>query len=175
MLRLSLAGLCTLCLMSSPVLADSDGTDIARVDVGFLTCTLSESADTQASAEAAPGGQSRDMVCSYKLVRGGGEEVYLGTVQGVGDAQRLFSTKVVMWAVRTTGKVDLSPGLLEQTYTAEPTGPKPAQPPPLIGDTNKSVILQSLAETKIGASQDSAPQISAVILAVTLKLKSAPA
>jgi len=139
-----------------------------QVDIGVLTCTMAEGGDAPA-ANATAAASERDIVCSFQL-KNGGDETYVGRVQGVslsGDGKA-----ALLWTVSGAVATQSGPGLLQQTYAADPAAPKD-QTPALIGDLNSEIILQSMADKKEGESSQSekSPASGFVVIRVELKLK----
>lgn len=138
-------------------------------EVGILTCTLADRGETPAGDPRA-GGQLRDALCTFKL-KSGAEETYVGRIEGVSiTADRQAA---LLWLVKMSLDAAAEPGLLQQSYAAEPS--KPAdQKPPLIGETNAAIVLHFMADKDEGsasAAQKPGPS-GFVILSVELKLKS---
>jgi hypothetical protein len=68
-----------------------------------------------------------------------------------------------------------SPGLLQQVYAADPAA-NPGRPPALIGEANRSLVLQPFADSQSPALIEGEPQTAAaVVVVVSLILRSAPA
>jgi hypothetical protein len=67
-----------------------------------------------------------------------------------------------------------SPGLLQQVYAAD-LAANPSHSPPLIGETNVWVALQTLADEQAPAAADKKPLTVAMVVLITLTLKSTPA
>jgi len=140
------------------------------VEVGVLTCSLfaSDPAATGAGVEV----QERDILCSFRL-KSGTEETYTGKLRGVGVSAEYKGT--LLWLVNSLPTVMPSPpGLLQQSYAADPKAPAD-EIPALIGETNSDIVLQSMAdkdEEGTGAPEKSKPRDFAV-LGVALKLRSA--
>jgi hypothetical protein len=96
----------------------------------------------------------------------GAEEVYVGTMQGVGGRG------AVMLAVKAPASTAILPGLLQQSYATD-AGPGGAAPP-LVGERNRSIILQPLAEEE-GRVAAGKTQPESLIISVELTLRSTPA
>jgi hypothetical protein len=140
--------------------------DEALAELGILTCSL-------VGTEDAPGAQSRDMLCRFRPGRRGNEETYAGSVQSIGQARTLYRMGTLMLAVRGPASTKIVPGLLQQTYSAEGS-PANAAAAPLIGKTNRAIILQPLLEEggRVAAGKT---RPDATIITVELRLKSSPA
>jgi len=139
-----------------------------KVDIGVLTCTMAEGGDAPA-ANATAAASERDIVCAFQL-KNGGEETYVGRVQGVslsGDGRA-----ALLWTVTGVAATPTGPGLLQQSYAADPAAPRD-QTPALIGEVNSDIILQSMADTKEGNTSQSEkpPPTGFVVIGVELKLK----
>jgi len=87
------------------------------------------------------------MVCVYRPANSGPEEVYRGDVQIIGQDNDLLAGRAIIWIVKGTPTTMRSPGMLQQTYAADASA-APGQAPPLIGETNSSIILQTMADTR---------------------------
>lgn len=163
------AALTALALLSSPASAQE-----VRMEIGLLTCSLAESGEAQVEGELAPIGQGWDMLCSFRPSRSGPEETYTGTLQSVGEQQQLTARGVMMWVVKGAPAPESSPGLLQQTYSADVAGAA-VQASMMVGDADRSIVLHSLAEA--GAAPPSTPKArpSSMILTIALKLRSSPA
>lgn len=145
-----------------------------RTEIGLLTCSVAESGgEAPAEGEQAPMGQGWDLLCSFRPSRNSPEEVYTGTLQTVGEQQQLAARGVMMWVVKGTTGPEPSPGQLQQTYSADVAGP-PTQAAMLVGDADRTIALQSLAETGAAPSAGRGRR-SSMILTVDLKLRSSPA
>jgi hypothetical protein len=62
---------------------------------------------------------------------------------------------------------------LQQVYAAD-LAANPGHAPPLIGETNVSIVLQTMADAQLAASQKPPATVARIVL-VTLILKSTPA
>lgn len=140
----------------------------AMAVVGTLTCGLGAESKTGDANLAA---QGREVLCRFQPGEQGPEEFYSGTVQGVGKADTLFSKGAVILSVRAP-MPHAAPGMLQQTYSAD-ASPKGAAPP-LVGDRDKSIILQPLNE-EAGRVSSGKVRPDALIVLLELKLKSSAA
>jgi len=146
-----------------------------RAQIGLLTCGLTKSEDVQSGADAAPLRQTRELLCAFRPTNGGPEEIYSGTLQSVGLEKELSEKRAMIWVVKGTRETVGSPGLLQQVYAAD-VAANPGYSPPLIGESNMSIVLQTLADEQAPASADKKQQITiAVVVLITLRLKSTPA
>jgi hypothetical protein len=146
-----------------------------HAEIGFLTCTIGGPAESPPAGDATMGGQARDLLCAFNPARSSNQETYVGMLQSVGDQDELLARGVLMWLVKATAATALSPGLLEQTYAVETAGTASAASP-LIGETNRAIVLQSMNEKEGAATAGKQAQPRAgLILNVVLKLRSASA
>jgi hypothetical protein len=142
-----------------------------RFNIGFLTCDMAESAGPPTAQETLAAPQGRDMLCSFRAFAGGPEETYVGTIQSIGD---VAEKRALIWIVKASSGTELSPGLLQQTYAADTVAPGQTSVP-LVGDTNRSLVLQSMAETHVEAAKENEARVPAAVIAVVaLKLRSTP-
>jgi len=139
-------------------------------EIGVLTCTLAQPGDAPASDTPAVRGQMRDVLCSFQPKKGG-EETYVGRVQGVSISPDAKAT--VMWLVKGPTGAGSDVGFLEQAYATDPKA-SAEQMAPMIGEKDASVVLHSMSDKQEGSA--SAPQKASptgfVIIGVELKLKS---
>jgi hypothetical protein len=143
-------------------------------DIGILTCALAESTEPGAPVdESAAAQQARDMQCWFRPFREGPEETYLGIVRGAGQVRELFRKRVMIWIVKGTPTTRASPGLLQQTYAADPRA-APGHAPPLIGEMRSDIVLQPFADGKPPAPDNKVLPLDAIITAAELILKSSP-
>ena len=141
-------------------------------EIGFLTCSLSDRRGEDQSEAAIE--QRRHMLCSFAPSAGGADETYSGTYQSVGRDQQLLDKGTMIWMVRGTAATEMSPGLLQQTYAADPAAAS-VELAPLLGETNKAIILQALIHSEqqdaIG-KQASAANVTIVFVALKLRSSS---
>jgi len=135
--------------------------------LGTLTCSLT------GAGESASTGIGRDMICQFQPGQHGAEEVYSGSVQGVGKADLLFGTGAVLLSIKGPASTEMAPGVLTQTYAVD-AGASGSAPAPLVGEKNKLIVLQPLAEQE-GRVAAGKTQPDAVIIRVELTLQSTPA
>ena len=135
--------------------------------LGTLTCSLT------GAGEGGSTGIGREMICQFQPGHRGAEEVYTGSVQGVGKADLLFGRGAVLLSIKGPASMDMGPGMLSQTYAVD-AGASGGAPAPLIGETNKLIVLQPLAEQE-GRVAAGKTQPDAVIIRVELTLQSTPA
>lgn len=141
--------------------------DDPMTTIGTLTCNLTGEGDGASS------GVGRDMICRFQPGRHGPEEVYTGSVQGVGKADLLFGKGAVLLSVKAPRSTEIAPGLLAQSYAVDAAASGSALAP-LIGDKKKLIVLQPQMEQEGRVAQGKS-QPEAVIIVVELKLQSTPA
>jgi hypothetical protein len=163
MRRTSLAAMAVLCCVCAAAAETAD------VEIGVLSCTLAVPSENPAGGTTS-GGQTRDALCIFKL-KSGAEETYAGKVEGVSiTADR---PGALLWLVKWTSAAAVEPGLLQQSYAADPA--KPAdQKPPLIGEANADVVLHFMADKREGSASapEKPPPTGYVVRGVELELKS---
>jgi hypothetical protein len=148
----------------------------ARIEVGLLTCGITRNEEAQSGAEvAAPLRRTWNLQCAFRPANGGPEETYTGTLQSVGVQKELSEKRALIWIVKGALGAKASPGLLQQVYAAD-VAANPPRSPPLTGDADTSLVLETLADEHVATPSDRKRQISsATIVLVSLILKSAPA
>lgn len=148
----------------------------ARTEMGLLTCGITRSEQTRSGAEVvAPLRRTWDLQCAFRPANGGPEETYTGTLQSVGAQKELSEKRVLIWIVKGGRGAKASPGLLQQVYAAD-VAANPAHSPPLTGEADTSLVLETLADEHEATPSHSKRQItSAMIVLVNLILKSARA
>jgi hypothetical protein len=137
-----------------------------QLEIGVLTCSLAGSDD---SGGMTSGPEIRRMVCVFRPANGGPEEVYRGAVQIIGQDQDLLGGRAIIWIVKGTPTTMRSPGMLQQAYAADASA-APGHAPPLIGETNSSIILQTMADTPPLADRGKQPAVASTIVLVALTL-----
>ncbi len=146
-----------------------------RMEIGLLTCGLIKSEGTQGAAEAvAPLRQTWELDCSFRPTNGGPEETYTGTLESVGLEKELSERRAMIWIVKRAGETTGSTGQLQQAYAAD-VAAKPGHSPPLIGEANGSLVLETLADAGVAVTIDEKRITTAMIVVVNVVLKSAPA
>jgi hypothetical protein len=75
----------------------------------------------------------------------------------------------MIWIVKAPPAKQRSTGLLQQLYSADRSAPPPHQPP-LIGDTNSEIVLQTLTDPQApnGAGKRSDGEVIIVLIALKL-------
>ena len=150
-------------------------TQATRTDIGVLTCGLIYIEQSPGGADAGALRQTRDMLCAFRPTNSGPEEIYTGTLESIGLEKELSENRAMIWIVRGLRGTVWSPGLLEQIYAAD-LAVNPGHSPPLSGETDVSIVLQTMADPKMPASADKRQQATiAMVVLVTLRLKSTPA
>ena len=137
------------------------------IELGTLTCSL------MGLREGATSGIGRDVICQFQPGDAGPEEVYVGSLQGVGRADLLFGKGAMLLSVKAPASVTATPGMLSQSYGAA-AGASGSTPAPLVGEKNKQIVLQPLIE-EVGRVAEGKTQPDAVIILVELTLRSIPA
>ena len=150
--------------MRTSYFARSQQTQLSNL--GFLTCSLPEVVENQEETVAGPRRQTRDMLCAFKP-----EETYSGTFQSVGRDQRGSVSWVMIWHVKGIRSMLGTPGFLQQIYFVDPAA-APGRATPLIGETNSSIVLETLAEDQEQTGANERRPIISVLVA--LRLKSTP-
>jgi len=142
-------------------------------DIGVLTCDLVDAGEAPGGTEtAAPQRQLREMRCAFRPGNLGPEETYAGTLQSLVEDPSLADGRAMMWIVKGSSATKELAGLLQQTYVADPAAPA-GQVPALIGESDSSIILQPMADSRVLAAADRRqPPAGALIVMVALKLKS---
>jgi hypothetical protein len=117
----------------------------ARVDIGLLICGLGESAESGGDALTR---ETNKMLCVFRPSNNGPEEVYACAFQTIGS-QELSHDRAMIWVVKASLATQRSTGFLQQLYSADRSAPPP-HPPPLIGETNSEIVLQTLTDPRVG-------------------------
>ena len=148
----------------------------ARTEMGLLTCGITRSEQTQSETEVVVSlRQTWALQCAFRPADSGPEETYTGTLQSVGQQKEMSERRALIWIVKGTRGTKDSPGLLQQVYAAD-VAANPAHSPPLTGEANTSLVLETLADTHTATPSDRKQRITNVmIVLVTLILKSASA
>ena len=141
---LALVSLALIVLALAPAASSAEQ---PRLELGVLTCNFAESEEANKAGDVTSGAGIRRMVCVYRPANSGPEEVYRGDVQIIGQDNDLLAGRAIIWIVKGTPTTMRSPGMLQQTYAADASA-APGQAPPLIGETNSSIILQTMADTR---------------------------
>lgn len=139
--------------------------------LGTLTCSLTGEGEETPGATAV--GKGRDVLCEFLPGQNGPKETYVGSVQGVGQTALLFGRGAVILSVKGPSASKLGPGLLTQRYAVDAATSGNALAP-LIGERDKSLMLQPLAEEE-GRVAKGKTQPEAVLILVELKLQASPA
>jgi uncharacterized protein DUF992 len=145
----------------------------ARVDIGLLTCNIVQITETGATGEAlAPDG--RELLCTFTPTASRPEETYSGSVQSIGSDNELSAGRAMIWIVLAPSEVDMTPGLLQQVYAADSAAAL-RQAPPLLGQTNGSIVLQDLTDAKqLGAAAGRQDDLASTIVLLVLRLRTTP-
>jgi len=142
-----------------------------KVELGVLTCNLAEARDAPPSASPSAEGQFRDILCSFKPGKGV-EETYEGRVQGI--SLTADKKSAALWVVKGLPGMPMNAGFLQQSYAADTAGPRDQTAPPLVGEPNSNLVLQSMSEKEEGSATipEKPRPTGFVIMALELKLKS---
>jgi hypothetical protein len=148
-------------------------------EIGLLTCGFAKGDEVKGGAEGAAQStlerRTRDLLCVFRPTDGPAEETYTGSVESVGSEKALSEQRVLIWVVKGSREEMRSPGLLQQVYAADPAA-NPGHPPVLIGEANRSLVLQPFADSQSQALIEGKSQTTAaVVVVVSLILRSAPA
>ena len=154
-----------------------------QLEIGVLICSLAESEEANSAGGVTTGPEIRRMVCVFRPANSGPAEVYRGAVQIMGKDHDLPAGRAIIWIVKGTQTTERSPGMLQQTYAPDASA-APGHAPPLIGETNSSIILQAMADTPPLADRNKKrrprvahplPGVPSTIVLVALTLTSTPA
>jgi len=140
-----------------------------RVDIGLLICGLGEGAEAESGGDAVTR-ETNKMLCVFRPSNSGPEEVYAGAFQTIGS-QELSHDRAMIWVVKASPATQRSTGLLQQLYSADRSAPPP-HPPPLVGETNGEIVLQTLTDPQPPNGADKHSDAEAIIVLVALKLLS---
>jgi hypothetical protein len=111
------------------------------------------------------------MICIFRPSNSGPEEVYAGAFQAIGEDQQPSHELAMIWIVKGSRGMPQTAGLLQQVYAADRSAPSP-HPPPLIGEKNSAIVLQTLADAQALNGADKQSHASGIIVLVALKLLS---
>jgi len=145
----------------------------ALMDIGVLTCAVTEKAEPGAPTEGVTPLQARDMFCSFRPFSEGPEETYVDTATAMGQVHELFTKRVLGWIVRGTPMTRAAPGLLQRVYAVDAKA-APGYPPALIGETRTELVLEPLADKEPQIRGKEVQPLNAIITSVELTLKSSP-
>jgi hypothetical protein len=137
----------------------------ADATLGVLTCTL---AAGNSASGAPPSSQRRDALCTFQA-RSGVQETYAARFRGLTPSPG--RDKALMWVVKGAADGTAPPGLLAQSYTADPT--KPAdQNSPIVGEARPEIELQTMADAAEGSASvsEKPPPHGFVVIGVELTL-----
>ena len=171
------------CLASVVALSFAHGAVSASpqqaTEIGLLTCGFAKGDEVKSEAEGGAQStlerQTRELLCVFRPTDSEAEETYTGSVESVGSEKALSEQRAMIWVVKGSRGAMRSPGLLQQVYAADPAA-NPGRPPALIGEANRSLVLQPFADSQSPALIEGEPQTTAaVVVVVSLILRSAPA
>ena len=134
---------------------------------GILTCSLALEDKSQAS-------QGREALCQFRPGDRGADETYVGTLQIVGQDKLPPGSTTIMLVVKAPVSKKMASGLLQQIYSAVASTAAGKQPP-LVGEKDSSIVLQSAAAQSDWPSMALGQTMLATIMVAELKLKSSPA
>jgi hypothetical protein len=137
-------------------------------EIGMLSCSIAAPTEASESAAAPTEGQTREALCSFKPKKGA-EESYVGLISGV--SLSFDKTATVIWTVKA-GTDAVTPGMLQQSYAVDRDVPAD-QMPPMIGEANSGIVLQTLRDKPEGSASQMPKPKGFVIVGLELKLKSA--
>jgi hypothetical protein len=146
----------------------------ARVDIGLLICGLGEGAEAESGGGDAMTRETSKMLCVFRPSNNGPEEVYAGAFQTIGQGPDPSQGRAMIWVVKASLATQQSTGLLQQLYSADRSAPPP-HPPPLVGETNSEIVLQTLDDPQALNGADKRSDAPVTIVLVALKLLSSPA
>lgn len=112
----------------------------------------------------------QDMLCAFRPGNRP-EETYLGTAHLLAADQQPAAPRVMIWIVKSSPDASESVGLLQQTYAADQSAVA-GHAPMLFGDTNRSIVLQPLADSPPLSGADKRRSAAELIVVVALRLKS---
>jgi hypothetical protein len=95
----------------------------------------------------------------------------MGTYQTIGQDRVQLHNYAMIWVVKASQPTRRSTGLLQQHYAADRSAPSP-HPPPLIGETDGTIVSQTLADAQALNGSDKQSQAGTTIVLVALKLLS---
>jgi hypothetical protein len=145
----------------------------ARVDIGLLICNIVQISETGGTGEA-PAPEGRELLCTFTPTASRPEETYIGSAQSIGSDNELSAGRAMIWIVLAPSEVDMTPGLLQQVYAADSAAAL-RQAPPLLGQTNGSIVLQDLTDAKqLGAAAGRQDDLASTIVQLVLRLRTTP-
>jgi hypothetical protein len=110
------------------------------------------------------------MLCAFSPAKNGPEEAYGGVLRSINARGPLPENLTVLWVVRALAGTQPSPGLLQQSYSADSTTPL-GQTPLLVGDQNGEITLHTLSDKEEGsAAKEKQSAARFAITAIELKL-----
>jgi Protein of unknown function (DUF992) len=140
-------------------------------EIGVLSCTLGRAVDTPASDTASGASETREMLCAFSPVKNGPEEAYAGVLKSMNATGPLPENLTVLWVVSALAGTRPSPGLLQQSYSADSATPR-GQTPLLVGDQNGEITLRTMSDKEEGSAAKEKQSVAPfAITALELKLK----
>jgi hypothetical protein len=142
-----------------------------RVEIGVLSCTVGLSIDPPMSDQTGADSEARDMLCSFMPSKNQPAETYAGGLKAISAGGGLPEVATFLWTVRAPLGTQFAGGLLQQSYTVDPSTP-PGQAAPLIGERHSDITLHTMSEQEEGSASREKPQmLGFTITALELKLK----
>ena len=168
---LALVSLALIVLALAPAASSAEQ---PRLELGVLTCSFAESEEANKASEVTSGAGIRRMECVFRPANSGPVEVYGGAVQIIGQDHDFPGGRAIIWIVKGAETGDRSPGMLQQAYAADASA-APDHAPPVIGETNSSIILQAMADAPPLADRDKPATVPSTIVLIALTLTSTAA
>lgn len=131
-------------------------------ELGILTCAMQISVGAESTGPAATGGETLNVLCTFKP-RKGAEESYSGTMHTVSRTPDRPADAAMLWVVKGEAQTALTPGLLQQSFAADPATPPEQMPPAMVGQLRSDVLLQPMADKQVGA-------VGAGLIVITVEL-----
>ena len=141
-------------------------------EVGVLSCTLGHAIDPEMSTPTGAASDAREMLCTFKRARDGGEETYVGSLKSIRGVRALPDNIALLWTVRAPIGTWTIPGILQQSYAADAATPQ-GQIAPLVGESNGGIALHIMIDQEAGSTsreKQAAPQFTITALELTLKI-----
>lgn len=140
-------------------------------EIGVLSCSLGGAVNAQALDRDSGASETREMLCAFSPAKNGPEEAYAGVLKSMNATGPLPEKLTVLWVVRAPAGTQPSPGLLQQSYSADSTTPA-GQTPLLVGDHNGEITLHTMSDREEGSAAKEKQSVARfAITAIELKLK----
>jgi hypothetical protein len=139
-------------------------------ELGTLTCSLVP------EVQLTPGEprQGREALCHFRPGNKGAEETYVGTFQFIGQGKVPSGNQTIMLVVKAPISRMITPGLLQQAYSADASTGAVKQAP-LIGARNSAIVLQTASEQSDLPTMALGQSMPGTIIIAELKLTASPA